>query len=88
MTIMSREEIASLIEASVSKAMRQSFRDVGIHTHDPDELEAIRSDLRFMRDLRLGVRGAATRVGTLVLLALGGSMATALGLGFKLMLEK
>ena len=55
--------------------LREEFGDVGIRMDGPDHVDDAREDFRFLRRMRRGVNGAASKVGWIVILAIVGIIA-------------
>ncbi len=55
--------------------LREEFGDVGIRMDGPDHVDDAREDFRFLRRMRKGVNGAASKIGWLVILAIVGIVA-------------
>ena len=78
---MSREELREIIR----EAVREELHDVGLRTDSPESREATREDLRFSRQLRKTVEGAASKVGLAIIMAIVGGVMLALWEGLKLL---
>jgi hypothetical protein len=68
--------------AQIEKAVREVLSEVGLRLDDPDHVDAIREDQRFLRGFRLWWNGAANKVGNIVLVAIVGLALTIAGAGF------
>jgi hypothetical protein len=66
----------------IEKAVREVLSEVGLRFDDPDHVDAIREDQRFLRRFRLWWDGAANKVGNVVLVAAVTLMLTIMGAGF------
>lgn len=69
----SAEELQQL-EAIVEKGVRKGFADAGLRTDEADQIDEARKDFAFVRSLRRGINGTASKIGWVVILAvLGGA---------------
>ena len=77
----SADELRQLVRESV----QEGFRDVGLHAGDPERLEEVRADFRFVRKLRKSIESTASKVVTVFMVSVAGGAATAFAMGFKTM---
>jgi hypothetical protein len=66
----------------IEAVVRDVLAEVGLRLDDPDHVDAIREDQRFLRRFRLWWVGAANKVGNIVLVAIVGVLLTIAGAGF------
>jgi hypothetical protein len=64
-TSFSNEQMAQL-----RGALREEFADAGIRLDGPDHIEEARADFRFIRRLRKGLDGYASKIGWFVIAAI------------------
>lgn len=62
---MSKEELKALVKGAVSEALH----DIGIRTDEAEHIDEAREDFRFVRRLRKGYDGAASKIGGTVIVA-------------------
>ena len=55
--------------------LREEFGDVGLSMEGPDHIVEARRDFMFLRSLRKGVNGTASKIGWVVILAIVGIIA-------------
>ena len=75
----SRDELRVLIK----EAIRDELFAVGLRTDSPDQAEAARDDQRFVRRLRLGMNGFASKVGMAVITVVVSAVAIVLWKGWE-----
>jgi len=80
----SREEL----QAIVREGVRDALHDVGLRADDPKAVEEAREDFRFVRRLRQGVDGVASKVGMAIVLSIVGGLITLLTFGLKAFLGR
>lgn len=56
------------------QVFREELADAGLRLDGPDHVDSAREDFRFVRRLRLGVNGIASKVGWAVITAIIGGM--------------
>lgn len=64
-----KRELAAIVEQGV----RRGFADAGLRTDEADQIDEARKDFAFVRSLRKGVNGAASKIGWTVILAVIGA---------------
>lgn len=82
---MSRDELEELVEAAcekaTEKAVQKAFHEIGIRNDELEHIDEAREDFRFIRRLRKGYDGAASKIGGTVILALVSGFGWLLWLG-------
>jgi hypothetical protein len=68
--------------SQIEKAVREVLSEVGLRLDDPDHVDAIREDQRFLRRFRMWWDGAANKIGNVVLAAAVALLLTIGGAGF------
>jgi hypothetical protein len=68
--------------AQIRSAFRAEFSGVGLRIDDPEQQDAAREDMRWLRRMRLGWDGASTRIGNAVLAAVILVAGAIIGSGF------
>ena len=70
----SAAQVAQL-EAIMSKVVRDELADSGLRLGDPTHADENRKDFQFIRALRMGVNGVASKIGwTIIAAVLGGAI--------------
>lgn len=72
-----KAELKDMIKEAVSEA----FHEIGIRNDEVEHIDEAREDFRFIRKLRKGYDGAASKVGGTVILALVSGLGWLLWLG-------
>jgi hypothetical protein len=65
-----KRELAAIVEQGV----RRGFADAGLRTDEADQIDEARRDFAFVRSLRKGVNGAASKIGWAVIMAVLGAI--------------
>jgi hypothetical protein len=60
------------LELIVERGVRKGFADAGLRIDDGDQIDEARRDLSFIRNLRKGVNGTASKIGWTVITAILG----------------
>lgn len=71
---MSDEAFSSAQLAQLRQVFREELADAGLRLDGPDHVDEAREDFRFVRKLRHGVNGLASKVGWAVITAVLGAM--------------
>ncbi|KFL25004.1 hypothetical protein JP74_21835 [Devosia sp. 17-2-E-8] len=66
------------------QVMREELADAGLRLDGPDHQDAAREDFRFLRRLRRGVDGVASKIGLMIILALASGVVWVFQLGLQL----
>lgn len=80
--------LEEMMERAAAKAVKSTFRDIGLYAETPAEQAERRKDLDHLNKWRRAVERAAVIVGTAVLTALAGGMLAVFWLGIRLHLLK
>jgi hypothetical protein len=80
-------DLEKIISDSIRKELHKEFLAVGLRADEPDEVFAAREDFRFVRRMRMGVEGAANKIGMTILVALVGGFITVVVLGVRTMVR-
>ena len=72
-----RSELKGMIKEAVSEA----FHDIGVRNDEAEHIDEAREDFRFIRRLRKGYDGAASKVGGAVILAMVSGLGWLLWIG-------
>lgn len=75
-----KRELAAIVEQGV----RRGFAEAGLRTDEADQIDDARKDFSFVRSLRKGVEGTASKVGMAVILAITSGLIYLMVQGFKL----
>lgn len=69
------QEQLSQLEKIVEEGVRKGFADAGLRTDEADQIDEARKDFSFVRSLRKGINGIASKIGWAVIMAvLGGAI--------------
>jgi len=77
------EMTADELEGLVRKAVRDEIKAAGLRLDDPQHQDEARADFVFLRALRRGTYGAASKVGMAVILAIVSGVGWLIINGFK-----
>jgi hypothetical protein len=80
----SRDDLAKIVRDAVNDA----FRDVGLHAEQPEHLEEVRADFRFVRRLRKGLESTASKAIGAIVVTLATGALSALVIGARVMLPR
>lgn len=64
--------------------MREELADAGLRLDGPDHQDAAREDFRFLRRLRTGIDGIASKIGWVIILAVVSGVMWVFQLGLQL----
>ena len=64
--------------------MREELADAGLRLDGPDHQDAAREDFRFLRRLRTGIDGTASKIGWFIIAAALGGLLWVFNLGLQL----
>lgn len=76
-TTVTKSELKDMIKEAVSEA----FHEIGIRNDEAEHIDEAREDFRFVRRLRKGYDGAASKIGGAVILAMVSGLGWLLWLG-------
>lgn len=62
------------LEQIVQVGVRKGFSDAGLRTDEADQIDEARKDFSFVRALRKGVNGTASKIGWAVIMAVLGAV--------------
>ncbi|CDP50720.1 hypothetical protein [Paradevosia shaoguanensis] len=66
------------------QVMREELADAGLRLDGPDHQDAAREDFRFLRRLRTGIDGIASKIGWVIILAVVSGVMWVFQLGLQL----
>lgn len=61
-------------QTQLKTIFREALEDVGLRTDGPDHIEEARRDFMFVRSLRKGINGTASKIGWAVIMAFLGAI--------------
>jgi predicted PhzF superfamily epimerase YddE/YHI9 len=76
------ETVQRIMPGAIAAAVKAELSNVGLPVNDADDLTDARADFKFIRDLRLGVRGAAAKIGYAVIAAVTAFVLLLVNMGF------
>ncbi len=62
------------LSTAVKAAIREEFADAGLRLDEPVHVDDARKDFMFLRSLRMGVNGLASKIGWFVIAAILGGV--------------
>lgn len=69
------QEQLGQLEKIVEDGVRKVFADAGLRTDEADQIDEARKDFSFVRSLRTGINGIASKIGWAIIMAvLGGAI--------------
>ena len=75
-----RAQLAQLTDA-IRHAVREELADAGLRIDGIDHQDAAKEDFRFLRRLRVGLDGAAAKIGWAIIAAMLGGLVWIVGAG-------
>jgi len=69
------------LTGAVRNAVREELADAGLRIDGPDHQDAAKEDFRFLRKLRTGIDGLASKIGWAVIAAMLGGVVWVVQLG-------
>lgn len=81
--MISRRELATLVNAAVREAVHDAFKDVGLYAETPAQQEESRQDLAFLRFLRRSRDTIGRSIANALVVIVLSGVAGALWLGFR-----
>lgn len=67
-------QLEAIVDKAARKAVRDEMAESGLRLDGPDHVDENRKDFQFVRALRMGVNGAAAKIGWLVIAAILGTL--------------